>query len=324
MGQLIMLEPDHRPQFEVDILGNIKKGLKKLANGLKELTKTTEKTSTVYLYGQKISLVEVQSLKAQLHEYYGQTKVYKVDIRKLYDTIQEDLVLILVPYVDAFGGSSFEEILKAAMDLARMANNPIIRGVDMLPALDNLLETDLIDSDSFGVQRISLAIIWSALLLALFSKWTSICSSEKNRLIKGGIALALSIGVEFVQFCHKSPESVTNYLRMLYEGYNNVRDKYNQLHEKQIPDILKMNSPRVDFAIMTGKERITTGQVLNMVYTFRVGDITLSVLEKENRGFWVSDDICKKLIESIIPAPVQAETDKIYKLYTEPSIYIIN
>ena len=339
MGQLIMLEPKHRPQMDIDIIGDMKKGISNLVGSIKKRinteTKTVERISVAdktlnaevqmtSLYGKAISNTEIQSLKAQLYAYYRQHVIYNVDICKIYDTIQEDLVLVLVPYVIAFDGSSFEEILKMAMDLSRMASNPIIKGLDALPQLDNLLETDLIEVDSLGVQRTTLAILWSALILALFTKWTTICTSERNSIIKGGIALALSIGVEFVQFCHKSPESVTNYLRLLYESYNTVRDKYNQHHEYQIPDILKVQSPRKEFAQITGQERINTGQVLNMVYTFRVGDIALSILEKENKGFWVSDDICKIIITDILPIPNQDETNKIYRLYTEPHIYDIH
>ena len=80
---------------------------------------------------------------------------------------------------------------------------------------------------------------------------------------------------------------------MLYEGYNDIRDKYNQHHEKQIPDILKINSPRADFALMTSHEKISVGQVLNMVYTFRIGDIVLSVLESmRDQYLYISDHYC--------------------------------
>lgn len=325
-----MKEPQYRPQVEIDLEG-LKEGVATIASGIKKLftPKTAEKSTTVhatpttYLYGHSVSEQEVSLLKNKLTSFYGQSRVYGVDAKEIYDTIKDDLVLVLTPYVDAFDGTTFEEILKYAMDLSRRANNPIIKGIDALPGLDNLLKTDLIDSDTFGVQRISLAIIWSALITALFTKWTIVTDGEKKRIIKGGIALSLSVGVAFIQFCHKSPESVTNYLRMLYEGYTNVRDRYNMHHSKQIPDILKIGNPRSDFAKMTGQEKITIGQILNMVYTFRVGDMALSVLENKSKNFGISDDICKELISSVIPAPTQSETNKIYRLYTEDHIYNI-
>lgn len=110
---------------------------------------------------------------------------------------------------------------------------------------------------------------------------------------------------------------------MFYEGYNSIRDKYNQRHEKQIPDILKINSPRADFASMTLNEKISVGQVLNMVYTFRIGDMVLSSLEymQSEPSVYISDDICARLFESIDPTPNIEEVNKIYHLYTEGDIY---
>lgn len=318
-----MKEPQYRPQVEID-LEDIKEGVKSIARGIKEIfTPPVQPIATTHIYGHTISEHEVSLLKNKLSIFYSQYNVYGVNAKELYDIIEDDLVFVLTPYVDAFDGTTFEEILKLAMDLSRKANNPIIKGIDALPGLDDLIKTDLIDSDTFGVQRISLAIIWSALIIALFARWTTVIDVEKKRIIKGGIALALSVGVAFIQFCHKSPESITNYLRMLYEGYNNVRGRYNIHHSKQIPDILKIGDPRPDFAKMTRQKKITTGQVLNMVYTFRVGDMALSVLENKSKNFGISDDICKELISSVIPAPTQSETNKIYRLYTEDHIYNI-
>lgn len=323
-----MYEPKHKSPMEIYL-----EGLKKVAIEIGEMFKPepepprVQPPATTYLYGHSIAESEVQLLKNKLSTFYGQPRVYGVDAKEIYDTIEDDLVLVLTRYVVAFDGTTFEEILKYAMDLSRKANNPIIRGIDALPDVDTLLnkllKTDLIDSETFGVQRISLAIIWSALIIALFAKWTTVTDGEKKRIIKGGTALALSVGVTFIQFCHRSPESLTNYLRMLYAGYNNVRGRYNMHHSKQIPEILKLKDPRPDFAKMTNKDKITTGQILNMVYTFRVGDKALSVLENNSKNFGISDDICKELISSVLPVPSQPETDKIYRLYTEDHIYNI-
>lgn len=329
MGQLI-LEPKHRP--EVDVIGNLAEGVRTIVHGLKSIFATKEKVEvvkpklatqeTVLLYGKNVQSVELVTVSKQLSSYYYQSRVYSVDVKSIYESIKDDLVLTVMPFVSALSGTSYEEILRNAMDMARMANNPITRGIDALPMLDNLLKTDLIEADSFNVNRTTLAIVWSSLILALFSKWTSVCDGEKKRIVKSGIALSLGIGVSFVQFCHKSPESITNYIRMLYEGYNDIRDKYNQRHEKHIPDILKINSPRADFALMTSHEKISVGQVLNMVYTFRIGDIVLSVLESmRDQYLYISDDICERIFTSINPTPNDEEVNKLYRLYTEGHIY---
>lgn len=328
MGQLI-LEPK-RP--EVDVVGNLAEGIRTIVHGLKSIFATKEKTKaevvkvasqeTMLLYGEHVQSAEVMKVRLQLSSYYSQSRVYQINVKSIYDSIKDDLVLTVMPFVSALSGTSYEEILRNAMDMARMANNPITRGIDALPMLDNLLKTDLIEADSFNVNRTTLAIVWSSLILALFSKWTSVCDGEKKRIVKSGIALSLGIGVSFVQFCHKSPESITNYIRMLYEGYNDIRDKYNQRHEKHIPDILKINSPRADFALMTSHEKISVGQVLNMVYTFRIGDIVLSVLESmRDQYLYISDDICERIFTSINPTPNDEEVNKLYRLYTEGHIY---
>ena len=314
---------------------NLLEGLKKFGENLKSLFATEKETTptsttspamayaTTTINGQRILQSEVQKVNGLLSDYYGQYRVYAIDVKTLYRSIDDSLVNSIFSFVQVVDGTSYEEILKSAMRLAQKANNPIIRGFDALPALDNKFGLDLIEADSFGVQRGSLAIIWSGLLLSLFTKYsTSVIDSERKNIVKVGIALSLGAGVAFLQFCHKSPESVTNYLRMLYEGYNTARDKYNQRFERQIPDILKINSPRKDFARMTGNEKITVGQVMNMVYTFRVGDMFLSELEKEKCGYLSSETI-EKAIEAIWPTPSQEETKKIYRLYTENKIYYI-
>lgn len=286
---------------------------------------------TVTLYNRDVSLAEVRSLNGLLNSYYGQATVYAVDFRQIFDSIQDDLVLAIEPYVQAgsrggAGTATYEDILKSSMDQARRVSNPIVKGVDALPGvsekLESLLKKDLLDFDYPNIQRTTLALIWSDLLLGIFSKWSGdLTSLEKRRIIKGGIALSLGIGVAFIQFCHKSPESITSHLRLLYEGYNSIRDAYNQRFERQLPDILRIESPRVDFARMTGHEKVKIGQVLNMVYTFRVGDMALSFLEENNLGKTVTEDICKKVISSVTPMPTQGQIDRIYKLYSRRHLY---
>ena len=327
----------------VYLLDSVFQGAAKVFEDVKEFfaeedapvtTTTTIHPLTVSLYNRDVSQVEVRSLNSLLNSYYGQLTVYSVDFREIYDSIQDDLVLAIEPYVQAgsrgsTSTSTYEEILKSSMDLARRVNNPIIKGVDALPRvnekLEALLEKDLLDIDHPGIQRTTLALIWCDLLLGIFSKWSSCLTSlEKRRIIKGGIALSLGIGVAFIQFCHKSPQSITSHLRMLYEGYNNIRDAYNQRFERQLPDILRIESPRVDFARMTGREKITVGQVLNMVYTFRVGDMALSLLEEKDHEKTVTEEICKKVISSVTPIPTQGQIDRIYKLYSRRHLYNIH
>lgn len=236
----MLLEPKQRPQ--VNIWGDLKEGAKTLVRktsnciergtaALKEGAETlvrnvdsffatTKQTKvdvvtpkvttqeTVLLYGKHVQSAELLTISNQLSRYYYQTQVHSFNVKSIYQNIKDDLVLTVVPYVSAIGGASgasYEEILMKAMDMARMANNPITRGIDALPMLDNLLKKDLIEADSFNVNRTTLAIIWSSLILALFSKWrssigVSVWDEEIQRIVKSGIALSLGVGVSFVQF----------------------------------------------------------------------------------------------------------------------------
>lgn len=334
--QKMMIEP---PKYGGDIIQDAQEGIKLIANKISGLFKTKSKTAetirTVEPYvtapvyesltiNRQIVLgSEVQKINGLLADFYSQFSVYTIDVKNLYWNIDDSLINGILSIIKVLDGTTYEEILRTSMKFAKTANNPIITGFDALPALDNFFGIDLIEADSFGVQRWGLAVIWSALLLSLFTKYTSsVIEIEKKNIIKASIALSLGTGVAFLQFCHKSPESITNYFRMLYEGYNNVRDKYNQRNEKKIPDILRLNSPRKDFASLTKDQKITVGQVLNIVYTFRVGDMFLSVLEKEKCSV-LSSDIMEKAIESIWPLPSQNDVDKIFRLYTENKIYYI-
>jgi len=334
--QRMMVEP---PKFGEDIIANAQEGIKLLAGKISSLFKTKTKTAnttqivetsvavpvyaTVNINGHKVLESEVLRINGLLTGLYSQYNVYAIDVKKIYWSVDDSLINSILSIIKVLDGTTYEEILRTSMKFAKMANNPIITGFDALPALDNLFGLNLIEADSFGVQRCGLAVIWSGLLLSLFSKYScSVIESEKKNIVKAGVALSLGTGVSFLQFCHKSPESITNYLRLLYEGYNNIRDKYNQRHERQIPDVLKINSPRKDFALLTDNQKITVGQVLNMVYTFRIGDMFLSVLEEEKPSL-LSSEVIEKAIESIWPFPTQSDVNKIYKLYTENRIYYI-
>lgn len=267
-------------------------------------------------------LENLKQINKSLVSCYSQNHITASNVKGLYREIKEEVVLSVEKLAIDIDGTSFEQIIKNAMELSRIINNPIVLGTDMLPKVDNFVghfwETDNIEAYTFGVQKYSLAVIWSSLLLALYGQYTTIYSYERKNLIRGGIALALGTGVEFLQFCHKTPESPTYYIRMYSEAYCLIKNWYNEHHEKQIPDILDINIPQKEFAYLTYNEKITAGQILNMVYTFRVGDAFMTVLAKE--GVLLAETF-DKVIDTVWPTPNQQEVNKIYRLYTEDKIY---
>jgi len=266
---------------------------------------------------------KVKKVNKLLDEYYHQSRVYAVDVIKLYQNIPSELVTAVEGVISSHDISmTYEEILKMFMELARYVNNPVINGLDALPKLDDFFKLDLISVNSYNINRGSLAVVWSALLLNLWTKYTlTVTETQRKNIVKGSIALALGIGVGFLQFCHKSPESPTSYIRLAYEVYNDGKSYYNKLLHK-IPDPLVISRPIERLSSATDNEIRSTGQMLNMVYTFRIGDIFLSVLEEE-RPSMIFDTTMEKIINAIWPLPTQTDIKRIFRLYTEDNIYNI-
>lgn len=267
---------------------------------------------------------KVKKVNKLLDEYYYQSRVYAVDAIELYKNIPSELVTAVIGAVCPNDISmTYEEILKMFMETARYINNPIVSGLDASPKLDKFFELDLISVNSYNVNRGSLAVVWSALLLNLWAKYTSRGTTEMvlEHIVKGGISLALGIGLGFLQFCHKSPESPTSYIRLAYEVYNDGKSYYNRFLHK-IPSPLAVSRPIERLSSATDSEIRSTGQMLNMVYTFRIGDIFLSVLEKE-KPYVIFDNTMERIINAIWPLPTQADMRKMFELYTEGNIYHI-
>ena len=140
---------------------------------------------------------KVKKVNKLLDEYYCQSRVYAADAIELYRNIPSELVTAVIGAVCPNDISmTYEEILKMFMETARYINNPIVSGLDALPKLDNFFELDLISVNSYNVNRGSLAVVWSALLLNLWAKYTSRVTTETvlEHIVKGGISLALGIG----------------------------------------------------------------------------------------------------------------------------------
>lgn len=316
-----------RPDMKKSPLEDLAKGLEKVKKVMKEILTPSPipyEKELLIMNGVRIKESDVIKMNGLLNSFYAQTRVYEVDVKKIYENIPNELVTAVEVLVKDDSFSTYEEILKRFMDISACVNNPLIKGLDLQPKIDNLFGTDLIDCNSFNVNRGSLAIIWSAMLLNLYAKYSSsIVGFEKKRIVRGCIALALGVGVGFLQFCHKSPESLTNYVRLLSEGYNTIQDKYNQRNERKIPEILILSTPHKTLSYLTDNEKLSVGQALNMSYTFRIGDAFLASLEGLGRSNCLSEDIIFNMIDSAWPTPSKNEIEKMYRLYTETYIYYL-
>lgn len=338
MGDQLQLRPElHRDQDygttpTVDLAETLSEIGQKLRKGWKSLfgseTTVSDKQTTstavvsshvatekcVYFEGLSIP----QTYASRIETFYGQYRMYAVDYKELYENAPSVMVSKVVAFLpgspDDVSDRTYEEIMRDDMEYAKEVNNNYVKAVDLL------LKVCI---GWGGIQRTSLCVLWANLLFELFSKFTStITLDEKNRIARGGIALAIGTSIAIMQYFHKSPAGITNYLRLLYEGYNNVRDRFNQRFPYKIPDILRMESPRKEFAVMTDDEKTTVGQMLNMVYTFRIGDMYLDVCSKSSTKTVFSDSTILDMIDKgISPLPERNELEKIYKLYTDEKLY---
>lgn len=334
MGDYIYKTPEPQKRFqnqEVDLADALTKAGESLRKGFKKLfgikEKEEEVLETIVTAQPTVcapQCVPVGGLSIPktyadyIESFYAQSCMYKVDFKTLYEqapSIMVEKVLYYLPGSPAaVSDESYESILRRNLELAKDVNNNYVKAADYIL---------LFCVGWGGIQRTSLCVIWANLLFALFSKFTStITSDERNRIARGGIALSMGVSIAIIQYFHKSPYGITNYLRLLYEGYNNVRDWCNQHFSHQIPDVLRMESPRKQFAEMTKDEKTTVGQMLNMVYTFRVGDMYLEVCSKSKSKAYLTDETISDMIDiGISPLPERKEIEKLYKLYTDEKLY---
>ena len=326
----------------------VKNGCKEFVNTISDIVGKKTQTTQTYqiekmsLCGGEVSTKEIQAIDSKLMIYSLQNEISVSNVLEIYDLIEDDLIQIIIDEIGPIDGT-YEEILKKAMDRAAFVNNPIIAGYDAIPSVVRFLDrhfrlpgsaTELMNIP-VGVQRYSLAIIWSSLLFSIFRKYATVSDFSKKCIARAGIALALGIGVSFIQYYHRIPGSITSYLRMLYEGYDVVRNMYNRGNallfddnlwqfEKMLPDFLNIAKKNKDFSSMTGEEKVTAGQSLNMTYTFRIGDVYLTTLEKGSFESSYFRDILRAIASSVLPLPLRWEIEKMYKLYKERTIYNIH
>ncbi|MBQ3843606.1 MAG: hypothetical protein II817_01335 [Bacteroidales bacterium] len=333
MGDYIYQTPEPRKRFtqqQVDLGETISEAYEGLKSGFRRLFGVEEKTEVVdkvVATQQATSVAHCvtiggmsipQTYADYIESFYAQFRVYSLDFKTLYKhvpSVMVDKVLLYLPVSPAgVSDDTYESILRRNIEIAKEVNCNYVKAVDYIL---------LFCIGWGGIQRTSLCVIWANLLFALFSKFTStITENERKCIARGGIAFAFGVSIAIIQYFHKSPYGITNYLRLLYEGYNDIRDWCNQHFSFKIPDVLRLESPRKEFAKMTDDEKTTVGQMLNMVYTFRVGDMYLEVCSKSSKKNYLNDETISDMIDKgLSPLPERAEIERLYKLYTNEKLY---
>lgn len=236
------------------------------------------------------------------------------DIISLYNAIPDELVLAIKENIIGLSRTmTYEEILKHFMDIACTVDTPLSRSMN-IAKIDKYFGERLVYNSACSINRGTLAVVWSALILSIYGKYVSeVDSYNLSKVIKCGIAFSMGLGVLLIQYEHKSSGSPTNYLRKLSNIYYKFRNR-----QTSLPDILNMDKMKTSISEASAYDKMRMGQLFNMVYTFRIGDTCLSKLTKGSSFIDVGS-----IVRSAWPLPTDSEVSKMYRLYTESSIYYI-
>lgn len=187
---------------------------------------------------------------------------------------------------------------------------------DWIPEKSDVLD-DLI-VELIPVKPILLAALWAIMIVGLTEYYckTDLADADLKEISKLVLSIVMSLLVGFTGYMHKGGviggvTSPTKYLRYAYMGYDAVKDT------GLIPSNLRF--PALDgFSNLSRELRVSTGEGLNMMYTFRVGDTMLVNLEEDKV---VSGEAALSILKSLWPLPLMDQVNKMYRLYTERKIY---
>lgn len=187
---------------------------------------------------------------------------------------------------------------------------------DWITGEDDVL--DEIITDSIPVSPILLAALWAIMIVGLTEYYckTDLADADLKEISKLVLSIVMSLLVGFTGYMHKGGvvggvTSPTKYFRYAYTGYEAVKDT------GLIPSNLKF--PALDgFSNLSRELQISTGEGLNMMYTFRVGDTMLVNLEEDE---FISGDAALNILKALWPLPLMDQVNKMYRLYTEQKIY---
>lgn len=271
------------------------------------------------IFGKKIKILDnisiserkVNKLNEKLDIASSKYTVDASDVIAIYDKIPDEIVTCIENKITSLSGSmTYEEILKHFIKISSDVANPISQSMD-IAKIDKYFGERMVYNMTCSINSGTLAIIWSALLLSIYSKYVnSVGSYNCGKIIKCGVAFALSFGVMFMQYEHKNSGSPTNYISKLSSVYYKFRGNYS------LPDLLNLDKMKNSISEASYADKIRMGQLFNMVYTFRIGDTCISKLTKGSSFIDINS-----IIRAAWPLPTDYDISKMYRLYTESYIY---
>ena len=293
-----------------------------------------------YELKQKLSLYEdrFQSL-VQKTRYRTREDVFTSLCINMPEPLVTEMVCTLKKYIsenNSYASSSYEEIMKTFMgyseknenipwDIAKYINAGS-KLIDYCIGFVNKFTSashDTLNLKVVSMRPYALALIWAILMLEIVRKYTGSCIDyDLEHIAKLSISLVLSLFAGFTGFMHSGGNvggvsSPTKYLRLYYNVQKTIEENYPYQYYK-IPDSLKFKSD--NFESLISSLQISAGKGLSMAYTFRIGD---ALIENLLNNSVVSSDVMERTFKSIWPVPSTYESQKMYRLYTEPRIYYI-
>lgn len=314
-------------------------GSKFICSELVYLASVTETSEVYSLFKEErqnlVFLLSVSNiLKRKIDDLDSAIECYET----LYDSIPNCLCKSLVtisrsvPPVDDTPGAdlTYEDILIHYMDLAGGKNMEIANAIPkVFEATEKIIwffkssDDDVKFIDEYiPVKPFVLASIWCALDISLGKQYLE--SSENiNAEIVGRSILSFLVSsmCGVTGYFHSGGEglpfpNVDSFIKKYLYIQSFVKDYAPKVYNK-IPQCLLFDTNQV-FENMNKEKQISAGQGLSMVYTFRVGNAFLcSLLGNHILSF----ESAKNIFKSLWPLPQEAESIRMYFIYSGFPIY---
>lgn len=274
-------------------------------------------------------------LKGNIENLDSAIECYKT----LYDSIPNCLYQSLIaislslPSTDntADADLTYEDILIHYMDLAG-GNIPVEAGIaDAVPKLVIILEkvikffnssyVKFID-DYIPVKPFILSAIWCSLDISLAKQYLKKTESVNLEVVGRSIlSFVVSSMCGVTGYFHSGGvglpfPNITSYINTYFNIQHFIKNHAPKVYNK-IPQCLLFDTNQEFENIIKGKQ-ISAGQGLSMVYTFRVGNAFLcSLLGTQIFSF----ESAKNIFKSLWPLPQEAESARMYFIYSGIPIY---
>lgn len=306
---------------------------------LVDLARAIEASEVYSLFKEnKQNLVFLLSVRNILKEKIEKLDSAIVCYKTLYDTIPNSLCQSLItitrsiPPADntARADLTYEDILMHYMNLAGGDIAKYAGYADMaVPVLFKVLEktirffrpSEFID-ELIPVKPFILAAIWCSLDISLEKQYLKKTESLNLEVVGRSIlSFLVSSMCGVTGYFHSGGAglpfpNITSYIKTYFNTQHLIKDYAPKVYNK-IPQCLLFDTNQ-EFENMIKEKQISAGQGLSMVYTFRVGNAFLCGLLGEHI---LSFESAKNIFKSLWPLPQEAESIRMYFIYSGIPIY---